>query len=136
VVAVEDRLEVQMASCRPSGGAYSGDNLAGTNRVAGADSNCIQVVVGGDESVAVVDFNPVAASPGMPSGSAHHSRIRCVYRRSAGGCIVLAKVEITRGPRQWADPETEGRAGMELLEGCHQESSRGSSESRCVHFQR
>jgi hypothetical protein len=36
--------------------------------VTAADGNGLKVVVGGDESVAVIDFNPVAAAPWMPSG--------------------------------------------------------------------
>jgi hypothetical protein len=43
------------------------------NLVARTDGNGVEVVVRGDEAVAVIDFHPVAATPGVPAGGAHQS---------------------------------------------------------------
>jgi hypothetical protein len=73
VAAVEDGFEVQVASRRPSGAAHLAEDLTGVNLVARTDGNGVEVVVRGDEAVAVIDFHPVAATPGVPAGGAHQS---------------------------------------------------------------
>jgi hypothetical protein len=108
MAAIKDGFEVQVASRRPSGAAHLGDELANVDPVASAHSNGFQVVVGGDQAVAVVDFHAVAPAPGVPAGGPDHSRIGGVHFRSARRGIVLAEVEVAGGPGQRAHPETEG----------------------------
>jgi hypothetical protein len=64
---------MQVASRRPPGSAYPGNGLPNIDEVTAADGNGLEMVVGGDESVAVIDLNPVAAAPWMPSGGTDHA---------------------------------------------------------------
>jgi hypothetical protein len=93
------------------------------------------VIVRGDKAVAVVDLHPVAAAPRVPSCGTYHSGIRGVHFGFTGGRVVLAEMEVSCGPGERAYAETEGRAGVKLLEGCHQESSRRPAEPGRVHYQ-
>ncbi|MCU1566025.1 MAG: hypothetical protein JWQ56_962 [Pseudarthrobacter sp.] len=114
---VEDRLEVQVASCGPAGAAHRGDELASIDFVTRVHSNGIQVVVGGDQAVAVIDLHPVAPAPRMPACCADHSGVRCIHLGSARRGVVLAEMEVFGGPGQGADPETERRTGNQLFQG-------------------
>jgi len=105
---VEDRLEVQVAPGGPSGGTHLGDELANINLVARMHSDGIQMVVGGDQAVAVVDLHPVATAPRVPACCPDHSRVRRIHPGSARRRIILAEVEVSGGPGQRAHPVTEG----------------------------
>jgi hypothetical protein len=133
---VKDRFEVQVASCGPSGGTHLGDELSNIDPFARAHSNGFQMVVGGDQAVAVVNLHPVAPAPGVPSGGADHSRIGGINFRSARRGIVLAEVEIARGPGQGTHPETEGRAGYEQFKWRPEEAGGGPAQARGPHRQR
>ena len=113
---------MQVAARGPSGGAHACDDLANLHPVAGMNADGLQVVVGGDESIAVVDLYPVAAAPWMPAGRPHNTRISCVDGRAAGRRIILSQMEVPRSAAKRADPETERRTRIEELERCHQEA--------------
>jgi hypothetical protein len=127
---------VQVASCGRSGGTHLGDELADADPFARAHGNGFQVVVGGDQAVAVVNLHPVAPAPGVPSGGADHSRIGSIHFRSARCGIVLAEVEVARGPGQGAHPEAKGRAGDEQFKGRPEEAGRGPPQAGGPHRQR
>lgn len=120
MVAVKDRFEVQVASCRPSSAPYPGDGLANSNGVSASDGYGLQVVVGADETVAVVYFHPVAAAPRMPPRGTYNARISRVHLGAARRCVVLAQMEVSGCPGQRTDPEPEGRRGSQHLEGRHE----------------
>ncbi|GGH96313.1 hypothetical protein GCM10007170_23870 [Arthrobacter liuii] len=126
---------MQVAPRGPSGGAHQRDDLAYLHLVAGVDADGLKVVVGGDESVAVVDFYAVAAAPRMPSGRAHNTGISCVDGCPAWGRVILAQVEISRGPADRTDPETEGRTRIEELERGHQEAGQRPARARGAYRQ-
>lgn len=54
VLAVEDGFEMQMAAGGPSRGAHTGNDLAHLHGVPRPDRHSLQVVVRGDQPVAVV----------------------------------------------------------------------------------
>ena len=112
---IDDRLEVKVASCGPARGPNLCDDLAHPHRLALRDADCLEVVVRGDQAVAMLDFNPVATAPHMPSHSPHHAGVRGVDPRTAGGCIVLAPVELSCQARQGAVAVAVGRALIEDL---------------------
>ncbi|MDQ0675675.1 hypothetical protein QFZ36_003236 [Pseudarthrobacter siccitolerans] len=133
---IKDGFEVQVASCGPSRSTHFGDELSNVDPVARAHSNGFQMVVRGDQAVAVVNLHPVAPAPRVPSGGADHSRIGGIHFRSARCGIVLAEVEVARGPGQRAHPETKGRAGDEQFKGRPEEAGRGPSQPGGPHRQR
>ena len=94
VAAIEDGFEVKVAACGPPGGAHACDGLAHFYSVAGAHANGLQMVVGGDEAVAVVNLYPVAAAPWVPAGRAYNTGISRIDRRAAGGRVVLPQMEV------------------------------------------
>ena len=75
MTAVEDGFEVQVAPGGPTGGAYRGDDLPGSHAVSGLHPDPLQVVVSGDEAVAVVKLHAVTAAPGMPTGGTDNTGI-------------------------------------------------------------
>jgi len=75
--------------------------------VALLDGNSLQVVVGGDQPVAVVDLHAVATAPGVPANGPDHAGVGRVDPGAAGSREVLPPVELTRSSGQRADPEAE-----------------------------
>lgn len=116
VLAIQDGLEVQVASGGPAGGADGRDNLAGTHALALLNGDPLKVVVGGDESVPVVDLHPVATTPGVPTRSANHTGVGREDAGPAGSCEVLARVEFTGFTGNGAGPHAERRTGGEELQ--------------------
>ena len=98
---------MQVAACGPSGGSYPRDDLAYLHSVARVDTDGLEVVVGGDEAVPVVNLYPVAATPRMPACRTHNPGVGCVDGRAAGGGVVLAQVEVPSRPAERADPKAE-----------------------------
>ncbi|YCH18012.1 hypothetical protein M1E17_03605 [Arthrobacter sp. D1-29] len=105
---MQDRLEMQVAAGGPSGGSHPGDHLAHLHRVTRLHANGFQVVVGGDKTVAMIDLYSVAAAPRVPARGAHRARIRGIDPGAAGGCIVLAEVEVTACSGEGADTVAKG----------------------------
>lgn len=85
---------MQVAARGPAGGAHLGDRLPHLDGVANANADGLQVVVGGDQPVAMVDLHPVAAAPGVPAGGADNPAVGGVNGGSAGRREILAEVEI------------------------------------------
>jgi hypothetical protein len=98
---------MQMTAGGPPGGAYPRDDLAYFHTVARVDANGLEMVVGGDEAVPVVNLYAVAAAPRMPACRTHHPGIGCIDGRATGGCVILAQVEVPRRPAERTDPEAE-----------------------------
>jgi hypothetical protein len=121
---------MQVAARGPPGATNTRDDLSCLHRVARMDTDGIEVVVGGDESVAVIDFHPVAATPGVPSSRANNTGVSCVDGCAAGRGIVLAQVEITSGPADRTDPETERRTRIEKLKRGHQKTGARPAQAR------
>ena len=120
VLAMEDCFEMEVATRRPSGGTHTGNDLAHLDGIPSPDSDGFQVVVGGDQAVAVVYFHTVAAAPGMPARGANHTGVCGIDPRAAVGSIVLAKMEVPRRSGEGADPLAEGRTWPEHFKGRHQ----------------
>ena len=111
VGAVEDGLEVKMAARRGSGGTYPGNNFPHPHGVALLDSDRLQMVVRGDETVSVIDFHPVAAAPRVPPDGPHHTGVGRVHPGAAGRGEVLAPVEFACEPGEGAGAHPEGGRG-------------------------
>ncbi len=99
---------MKMAACGPPCGPDPRDHLPNVNGIARLHGDGFQVVVGCDEAVAVVNFHPVSAAPGVPARGAHHPGIGRIHPGAARGRIVLAQMEVAGGSRQRADPEAKG----------------------------
>lgn len=125
IPALDDGLEVQMAARGPTRGTHLCDGLPDLHLVTRTYANRFQVVVGGDEAIAVVNLHPVAASPGVPARRPDDARIRRVNRGPARRGIVLSQVEVSRKSAQRADPESERRTRVKDLQRCHQEPDGG-----------
>jgi hypothetical protein len=126
---------MQVAAGGPSGGPDPGNGFAGDHGVSAADGNGRQMVVGRDESVAVIDLDPVAATPGMPARGTDHARVSREHLRAARRRKVLAEVEITCCSKQRTYPEAKGRGRSQLLEGSHQETRRRPAHPCQLHVQ-
>lgn len=85
---------MQVAARGPAGGAHLGDRLPDLDGVANANADGLQVVVGGNQPVAMVDLHPVAAAPGMPASGADYAAVGGVHGGAAGRGKVLSQVEI------------------------------------------
>ncbi len=81
---------MQVTSGGPAGGADCGDDLPCTYAVAGFHSDTLEVVVGSDKPVAVIELNSVAATPRMPANRTHNPGIRREDPGAARRCEVLA----------------------------------------------
>lgn len=86
---------MQMAPGGPAGGSHPRHDLPCLDLVPGADGNGFEMVVGGDEAIAVVDLHPVSAAPGVPPDRPYHSGVGGVDPGAAGGGIILAPVEFS-----------------------------------------
>ncbi len=128
--SVKDGLEVQVASGRGPCCPYPGDYFVNPDRVTLFDGDRFEVVVRGDEPVAVIDLDPVAATPGMPADGPDHTGIGCVDPGAAGCREVLAPVEFagSAGNRAGAQPERGRR--HEVLKGSHEEAERRPLQTR------
>lgn len=105
VLAVQDGFEMEMAACRGPRGPDLSDEFPHLDRLALLHTDALKVVVGGDQAVAVIDFHPVAAAPGMPPHCPHHAGIRRINVGSAGGSKVLAPVEFACRPVDGTCPQ-------------------------------
>ena len=103
VLAVEDRLEMQVAAGGPPGGAHPGDNLPHLHGVPRPDGDGLEVVVRSDQPVAVVNFHPVPAAPRVPAGSPDHAGVGGINPGAAACREVLAKMEVSVRPTDGAD---------------------------------
>lgn len=111
VASVEDGLEMQVAACGPPCGTDAGDGLAGPHLVAGPHGDGFQVVVCGDQPVAVVHLHAVAAAPEVPAGGADPAGISGVDRGAAGRGVVLAQMEVSRPAIDRAGAQAKRRRG-------------------------
>jgi len=127
---------MQVAARGPAGGANTRDDLARPHGVARTDADGLKVVVGGDETIAVIDFHAVTATPGMPAGSAYNTGVSRVDGGPAGRCIILAQVEITGSPADGTDPETERRTRIKKLQRGHQKAGAGPAHACGPYSQR
>ncbi|MCB5291270.1 hypothetical protein BJQ90_00691 [Arthrobacter sp. SO3] len=132
VGAVQDGLKMKVAAGGRSGRPHPGNDLADPHRVAFLDGDRLKVVVGGDESVAVVDFHTVSATPRVPADCPHDSGVGSIDPGAAGRGIVLAPVEFAGGPGDGAGPQSEGRGLLDEFQGCHEEAfCRPLQSGRC-----
>lgn len=99
---------MQVAAGGPSSGADPGNDLAHLDGVPGPYRDGFQVVVRGDQAVAVVYFHAVAAAPWMPAGGTDHAGVGGVNPGAAACGIVLAEVEVPCRSGDRADPVAEG----------------------------
>ena len=86
---------MQVASGGRACGPDLGDEFPHPDRLALLHADAFEVIVGGDQAVAVVDLHSVAAAPGMPSHCPHHAGVRCIDVGPTGGRKILAPVELT-----------------------------------------
>src|SRR4029453_8055716 len=113
VQAVHDRLKVQVASRRPSGGSYLGDDFSDAHGLALRYPNRLKVVVGGDQAVAMFNLNTVAATPKVPTDGPDHPGVGGVDTRAACGGVILAPVEFAGKSGQRTVAVAVWRAGIE-----------------------
>lgn len=111
---------MQMAARGPSRGANPGNDLAHLHGIPRPDRDSLQVVVRGDQPVAVIYFHAVPAAPGMPAGGPHHAGVGRINPGAAGCSEVLAQVEVSGSAADGADAVAKGRTQDELFKGCHQ----------------
>lgn len=114
---IEDGLEVQVAAGGPARGANGGNDLAGPYAVPGLNSDSLEVVVGSDQAVAVVELNTVAAAPRVPTGRPNNAGIGREYPGATGCREVLAGVELIMFPGDRAGAQAKGRAWCQELQG-------------------
>ena len=124
-----------MAARGPAGASHLRYGLPDLHLVTRAYADRFQVVVGGDEAIAVVNLHPVAASPRVPARRPDDARISRIHRGPAGRRIVLAQVEVSRKSTQRADPESERRTRIKDLQRCHEEPARGPANPGRSHRQ-
>jgi hypothetical protein len=127
---------MQVTPRRPPGGAHSGDDLAHFHGVTRPDGDSLQVVVGGDETVSVVNFHAVAPAPRVPASRPDHAGVGGIHPGAAGRGEILAEVKVPSPPRDGTDPEPEGRARREYLKGRHQGAFRRAPQLGGSHVQR
>jgi hypothetical protein len=100
MLPVFDDFEVQVASGGGPCGADLCNHLTDADLIALLDGYAPQVVVRGDQAISMVDLNPVAATPWVPSGRPDHAGVGSIDPGSAGSGEVLAPVEFTGVPGQ------------------------------------
>jgi hypothetical protein len=100
VLPVLDDFEVQVASGGGSGGTDLGNHLTDADVIALLNGDAPQVVVRGDQAISMVDLNPVAAAPRVPTGRPDHAGVGSIDPGSTGGGEVLAPVEFSGLPGQ------------------------------------
>lgn len=127
---VQDCLEMKVGPGCASGGAHDADHLSRLDAVASLHGCGLHVVVRRDETVAVVDFHPVATTPGMPSRGTHHTGVGRVDPGSFGGGKVLAPVEFTGLAREGVDAIPERRSRSERFQGTVELPPGGAREVR------
>ena len=120
VLAAKDCFEMQVAARGPSSSTHPRNDLAHLDGVPCPDRDRLQVVVRGDQPVAVIDLHPVAAAPRMPAGGADNTRVGRIDPGAAACRIVLAEVEVPCRSREGADPVAKGRTRPEDFKGRHQ----------------
>ena len=130
MLSVEDGLEVQMAPRRGPCCPHPGDNFVNTDRVALLDGDRLKVVVRGDKPIAVIDFNPVAATPGMPADGPDHARIGCVDPSAACCREVLAPVKFAGRAGNGAGAQPERGRCHEVFKRSHEEAERRPLQTR------
>ncbi|GAA1260806.1 hypothetical protein GCM10009589_11110 [Arthrobacter pascens] len=119
---VLDDLEVEVAPGGRSCGTHLGNDLTDTDSVALGNCHGLEVVVRGDEPIAMVDLHPVSAAPRMPSCGSHNSGIGRVDTGATGSGEILAPVELTGFARQGVMPQAEGGTRIQNLERGHEET--------------
>ncbi len=95
VLAVQDRLEMQVAAGRRTARSHLGDRVPAIDGLAHADGDALQVVVTRDQTVAVIHLDAVPTAPQMPSDGTDSAGVGREDRRTARCGIVLARVELT-----------------------------------------
>jgi hypothetical protein len=136
VYSAEDGLKVQVTPCGPAGGAHPCDDLAHLHGVPRPDGDGLQVVVGGDQPVAVINLHAVSAAPGMPASRPDHAGVGGIDPGATACCEVLAQVEVPSQTRNGTDAEPEGRARRECFQGRHQGAFRRAAQLGGSHIQR
>jgi hypothetical protein len=129
MLAVEDGLKMQVASRGGTRSAHPGNDFPNQNRVSLLDGDCLKVVVRGDQTVAVIDFHPVAATPEVPAHSPDHTGVGRINSCAAGSSEILAPMEFAGHSGQGAGTEAERRAGNQEFKWSHEGSCR-----RTAHF--
>ncbi len=134
--SAEDGLKVQVTPCGPAGGTHPRDDLAHLHSIPRPDGDGLQVVVGGDQPVAVINFHAVSTAPGMPASSPDHAGVGGIDPGAAACCEILAQMEVPELPRDGTDAEPEVRAIREYFKGRHQGAFRRAMELGRGHIQR
>jgi hypothetical protein len=126
---------MKVAAGGGSGGPHPGNDLPHPHGVALLDRDRLQVVIRGDEAVAVVDFHPIAAAPRVPPHGPHHTGVGGVNPGAARRREVLAPVELARVSRQGAGAQPERGRRHERFQRGHEETVRGPAQGRRGHIE-
>jgi hypothetical protein len=136
VYSAEDGLKVQVTPCGPAGGTHPRDDLAHLHSIPRPDGDGLQVVVGGNQPVAMVNLHAVSTAPGMPSRSPDDAGVGRIDPGAAARGEILTQMEVPKLPRDGTDAEPEGRAIREYFKGRHQGAFRRALELGRGHIQR
>ncbi len=90
---------MKVASRRRTGGADQPDDVPGFDYLPFAHGARLQVVVGSDKPIAVIDLYPVASAPSVPAHLAHVAVVCRMNRCATGRSEVLPGMKFTKGTR-------------------------------------
>ena len=108
MLSVEDGLKMKVAARGGARSSYPGNDLSNLDRFALFDGDCLKVVVGGDQAIAVIDLHPVAAAPKVPAHGPDHAGVGRIDARAAGSSKILPPMEFACLTGQGARAETKG----------------------------
>ncbi|OFI38512.1 hypothetical protein BIU82_04115 [Arthrobacter sp. SW1] len=108
---------MQMAPRGRSRGTHLGDHLAHTDRLAPLHANALQMVVGGNQAVPVINLHAIPAAPKMPAHGTYHAGVGGIDPGAARSGEVLSPMELAGAAAERIHPQTEGRTGNKVFQG-------------------
>lgn len=107
MLSVEDGLKVEVAACGGTRSSHACNDFTDLDGFPFFDRDCLKVVVGGDQAIAVIDLHPVAATPKMPAYGPDHAGVGRIDAGAAGSRKILPPMEFAGHTGQGARAETE-----------------------------
>jgi hypothetical protein len=101
VPSVLDDFKMQVASSGRPCGAHFGNNLPNPDLAAFLGTQLQQVVISRDQAIAVVDLQPVAASPRVPARGTDDAGVGSIDSGSAGCSEILPIMKFAQFPGDW-----------------------------------
>lgn len=120
MLSVEDGLKVEVAARGGTCSSHACNDFADLDGFPFFDRDCLKVVVGGDQAIAVIDLHPVAATPKVPAHGPDHAGVGRIDAGAAGSSKILPPMEFAGLTGQGARPKTEGGAGNQNFQRSHE----------------